>query len=303
VPRTTAIREPTHAIDHDNRAHSSPAAAGSVIWLVGRHRRATNDQRNGLRPTVISHYKLAPPRLGIGQMADGNSILAGDGPAPTDGVSSDVLAAIEASQPYKIRGKAARRDASLQILAVISNADKHRAIPVVRMQLASDSIDKRTVSIEPRRIYSITSKVFAKPGTVIEAGAEIVRLKTRHIAPPDTNVNVYPLGAARGGHEHVESAGLGLRAGGRDQLAGGDELHVGRGDRALVRPVALTDHHRRTGRKPGAGDRDLRPAADRTAGRGDPRDRRRCRLDKRDVRVTFRWPSRSATTRNVPVGG
>jgi hypothetical protein len=53
-------------------------------------------------------------------------------------------------------------------------------------------IAKRTVNIEPRGIYSITSKVFAKPGTVIETGAEIVRLKTRHIAPPDTNVNVYP---------------------------------------------------------------------------------------------------------------
>jgi hypothetical protein len=165
-------------------AHNARSALDNLVCSMIRLTDATSDLKHAAFPVFEGEQKWISEIL--------NRRRAGDGAAPTDGVSSDVLAAIEASQPYKIRGKAARRDASLQILAVISNADKHRAIPVVRIQLASDSIAKRTVNIEPRGIYSITSKVFAKPGTVIETGAEIVRLKTRHIAPPDTNVNVYP---------------------------------------------------------------------------------------------------------------
>jgi hypothetical protein len=164
-----------------------------------------HDTRSALDNLVCSMIRLVDPNRDLKHAAfpvfEGeqkwiseitNRRRAGDSLAPTDGVSPEVLTAIEASQPYKIRGKAARRDASLQILAVISNADKHRAIPVVRVQLAPDSIAKRAASMEPQGIYAITSKIFSKPGTVIETGAEIVRVKLRHIAPPDTSVNVYP---------------------------------------------------------------------------------------------------------------
>jgi hypothetical protein len=108
-----------------------------------------------------------------------------DGLPPTDGVTPEVLAAIEASQPYKIRGRAARREASLQTLAVLSNADKHRAIPVVRAEAAPDSFARRSVSIEPRGLYTIDSKRLATPGTVIETGTEVARMKLRRIAATD----------------------------------------------------------------------------------------------------------------------
>jgi hypothetical protein len=158
-------------------AHQARSALDNLVCAMIRCVDPGRDLKHAAFPIFEDEQKWATK---ISQRRGGDL-------APTDGVTPEVLAAIEASQPYKISDRTARRDASLQWLRVLSNADKHRAIPVVRAEIAPDSIAKRSVTIEPPGVYAIGSEEFAEPGTVIETGAEVARMKLRRIATTDVN--------------------------------------------------------------------------------------------------------------------
>jgi hypothetical protein len=116
-----------------------------------------------------------------------------DGRPPTDGVTSDVLAAIERSQPYHIQGVAARRRAPLLLLQTASNLDKHRILHAARIQVAPRSVHPGNIYASPTGFFQLRQGRIAPEGTTIETGAEMGRAKIRVIAfpPPGTQVGVY----------------------------------------------------------------------------------------------------------------
>jgi hypothetical protein len=122
-----------------------------------------------------------------------------DGPAPTDGVSDDVLAAIEASQPYHIKGISMARTPLIRLQAA-SNTDKHQTIHATTPRVAAHrqipwlgvTIPPGQFEIVPSGYFTIRKYKTASLGTPIEIGAEIGRLKIRTLRqpPPDTEVGV-----------------------------------------------------------------------------------------------------------------
>jgi hypothetical protein len=116
-----------------------------------------------------------------------------EGLAPTDGVTPDVLAAIEESQPYHIKSAALRRRAPLLRLQTASNLDKHQAIHAARVEIASRDIFPGELRVIPPGYFRLLKPKIAPPGTTVETGAEIGRAKVRVIKlpPPDVEVGVY----------------------------------------------------------------------------------------------------------------
>jgi|SRR5271166_4238415 len=116
-----------------------------------------------------------------------------DGPAPTDGVTQDVLAAIEESQPYHIKSAAVRRRAPLLRLQTASNLDKHRAIHAASVEIAPHAIFRGEIHVVPSGFFQLRKPKTASPGTAVETGAEIGRAKIRVVRtpPPDVEVGVY----------------------------------------------------------------------------------------------------------------
>ncbi|MGA9876059.1 MAG: hypothetical protein WBQ21_09640 [Solirubrobacteraceae bacterium] len=115
------------------------------------------------------------------------------GPAPTDGMTPDVLAAIEESQPYHIKSAAARRRAPLLLLQTASNLDKHRTIHATSIEIAPRDIFPGELCAIPSGFFQLRKAKTAAPGTPVETGAEIGRAKVRVInaPPPDVEVGVY----------------------------------------------------------------------------------------------------------------
>lgn len=113
-----------------------------------------------------------------------------DGAAPTDGVSPEVLAAIEQSQPYHIQSKAAKRRAPLLLLQTASNFDKHRTLHAVRVEIAPRSVFKGELRITPQGYFHLLKKRIALERTPVETGAEIGRAKVRVLQLPPSNVEV-----------------------------------------------------------------------------------------------------------------
>jgi hypothetical protein len=122
-----------------------------------------------------------------------NRDRAADGPAPTDGVTPDVLAAIEQSQPYHIKSTALRRRAPLLRLQTASNLDKHRTIHAASVEVAPRDIHPGELHAVPSGYFQLRKAKAAAPGTPVETGAEIGRAKVRIIRepPPDMEVGVY----------------------------------------------------------------------------------------------------------------
>ncbi len=116
-----------------------------------------------------------------------------DGLAPTDGVAPGVLAAIQDSQPYHIKGTAARKRAPLLRLQTASNLDKHRALHAARVEVASKDIHPGELQVMPPGFFQLRKAKIAAPGTPVETGAEMGRAKVRVIVepPPDVEVGVY----------------------------------------------------------------------------------------------------------------
>ncbi len=115
-----------------------------------------------------------------------------DGPAPTDGVSADVLAAIERSQPYNIKGMRVQR-APLFLLQAASNTDKHRTIYAAGAVIAPRSTFPGSIEAVPPGYFRLRQAKIAAPGSPYETGTEIGRAKVRisRRPPPDAEVGVY----------------------------------------------------------------------------------------------------------------
>jgi hypothetical protein len=116
-----------------------------------------------------------------------------DGPAPTDGVAAEVLAAIEESQPYHIKGTATRKRAPLLRLQTASNLDKHRTLHAASVEIAARDIFPGELQVIPPGIFKLRKAKVAAPGTPVKTGAEIGRAKIRvtQPLPPDMEVGVY----------------------------------------------------------------------------------------------------------------
>jgi hypothetical protein len=114
------------------------------------------------------------------------------GPAPTDGLPAELLAVVEQAQPYHLTG-AAKKRAPLLLLVIASNADKHRAVHEAFPRVAPRDIHAGHVEIVPTGFFSIRKAKVAAPGTPIEAGTEVGRMKVRTIVlpPPDAEVGVH----------------------------------------------------------------------------------------------------------------
>jgi hypothetical protein len=122
-----------------------------------------------------------------------NRDRAAAGPAPTDGVAADVLAVIEESQPYHIKGAATRKRAPLLRLQTASNLDKHRTLHAASVEIASRDIFPGELRVIPSGFVQFRKAKVAAPGTPVETGAEMGRAKIRVIQtpPPDVKVGVY----------------------------------------------------------------------------------------------------------------
>jgi hypothetical protein len=122
-----------------------------------------------------------------------NRDRAVEGFAPTEGVSGPVLAAVEESQPYRIKGKAARKRAPLLRLQTASNFDKHRTPHAASVQISPRSVFKGELRVIPPGFFQLICPKIAAPGTPVETGTEIGRAKVRVIRepPPDVEVGVY----------------------------------------------------------------------------------------------------------------
>jgi hypothetical protein len=117
-----------------------------------------------------------------------------NGPAPTDGVTPEVLAAIEGSQPYHVQGSSrVRKRAPLLLLQTASNFDKHRTLHAASTQIAPRETFPGELYAVPPGYFRLRQARIAAPGTPIETGAEIGRAKLRIITPPppDMEVGVY----------------------------------------------------------------------------------------------------------------
>lgn len=122
--------------------------------------------------------------------------------APTDGVSADVLAAIEQSQPYHIKGVTMARTPPIRLQAA-SNTDKHQAIHATTPRVAAhrqipwlgQTVPPGRFEIVPPGYFKIRKSKTAPLGTPIETGAEIGRLKIATVQepPPDAEVGVKTL--------------------------------------------------------------------------------------------------------------
>lgn len=119
-----------------------------------------------------------------------NRQRSGDDPAPTDGVSPEVLAAIGRSQPYHIKSPAVRRRSSLLLLQAASNADKHRTIYATSVKVAPRSVFPGRLFIEPDGFFKARKTKIAAPGTPVETGSEIGRMKVRTIDIPPADIEV-----------------------------------------------------------------------------------------------------------------
>jgi hypothetical protein len=114
------------------------------------------------------------------------------GRAPTDGLPADLLAIVEQAQPYHLSG-AAKKRAPLLLLVIASNADKHRAVHEAFPRIAPRDIHAGLIKVIPGGYFAVRKAKIAAPGTPIESGAEVGRMKVRIVTepPPDTEVGVH----------------------------------------------------------------------------------------------------------------
>jgi hypothetical protein len=119
-----------------------------------------------------------------------NRRRSGDDPAPTDGVSPEVLAAIERSQPYHIKSPAVRRRSALLLLQAASNVDKHRTIYATSVKVAPRDVFRGRLFIEPDGYFQTRKTKIAAPGTAVETGSEIGRVKVRAVKIPPADIEV-----------------------------------------------------------------------------------------------------------------
>ncbi len=115
------------------------------------------------------------------------------GPSPVDGIPHDKIALIEKAQPYHAP-RAHRAGHPLLQLLRLSNTDKHRELHVGTVNAAAPDI----IDYEPSGFYKASRRKFARQGTLVENGAEIVRLQRIVIAepPPGTEVQMHFSGRA-----------------------------------------------------------------------------------------------------------
>jgi hypothetical protein len=123
-----------------------------------------------------------------------------EGFAPTDGVSREVLTAIKESQPYRTRrGQSSMARTPLILLQAASNTDKHQALHATVPRIAAPrqitpdlKIPRARFNMVPPGYFQIRSSRAATPGTPIETGAEMGRMKLRtlQLPPPDADVGV-----------------------------------------------------------------------------------------------------------------
>jgi hypothetical protein len=102
------------------------------------------------------------------------------GPAPTEGLSVPLLAAIKGLQPYHLKG-AAKKHSPLRKLHIASNADKHRTVHTSSPCIGAK---KAQIWIDPKGYFKIARAKAAPRGTAIEEGAEIGRMKLIRLRPP-----------------------------------------------------------------------------------------------------------------------
>ena len=87
------------------------------------------------------------------------------------------------------------------LLQAASNTDKHRTIYATFATVAPRDVHRGTLRIAPPGYFTIRKSRIATPGTPIETGAEIGRMKVRtvQVPPPNVKVGVYtlvPMGVA-----------------------------------------------------------------------------------------------------------
>jgi hypothetical protein len=109
-----------------------------------------------------------------------------------DGVPEGIAAAIKELQPYKLKGSASKT-APLMLLLIASNADKHRAVHEAIPRVGSRDVHPGRVQIVPPGYFKVRQAKIAAPGTVMETGAEVGRVKVRmlQVPPPDAEVGVH----------------------------------------------------------------------------------------------------------------
>jgi hypothetical protein len=106
-------------------------------------------------------------------------------PSPVLGLTSEQIALIKAAQPYHLPPKRRAGHPLMQLLRM-SNVDKHQTLHAATVSVATPFI----VRYEPTGFMSILDKKFKKPGTIVQQGTEVLRVKRRHIKRPPPDVHV-----------------------------------------------------------------------------------------------------------------
>lgn len=109
-----------------------------------------------------------------------------------DGLPEGIATAIKELQPYKLK-KADRKTAPLMLLLIASNADKHRAVHEAIPRVGTRDIHSGRVRVVPAGYFKVLQAKTPPPGTVMETGAEMGRLKVRKLRepPPGAEVGVH----------------------------------------------------------------------------------------------------------------
>ncbi len=108
-------------------------------------------------------------------------------PSPIRGITDEEFTFIKAAQPYHLAHKKRTGHPLMQLLRM-SNVDKHRTLHAAAIRTSAPT----RIVYEPPGYIAIAKRILTKPGTLVEAGAEIGRVKRRIIAvpPPGTQVQV-----------------------------------------------------------------------------------------------------------------
>jgi hypothetical protein len=106
--------------------------------------------------------------------------------SPVLGLDPEQVAIIKAAQPYHLPHKK-RAWHPFTLLLRMSNIDKHRALHAAAVSVASPG----TVLYEPPGYVAILEKKLKKPGTIVQQGAEVLRVKRRVIKRPPPDVQVH----------------------------------------------------------------------------------------------------------------
>lgn len=171
--------------------HNARSALDNLVCAMIR----LNDPSHGVEHAYFPAYDGR--KQWVSEIVNRNREI--DRLAPTDGVSDAVLASIERSQPYHITGVSMSRT-PMMMLQAASNTDKHQTIHATTARIAGPrevipgvKIPRGNLRIVPSGYFQIRKQRPAAPGTPIETGAEIGRMKVRtlRMPPPDVQVGVH----------------------------------------------------------------------------------------------------------------